>query len=371
MTPSKKTDKIENLKVLVDGREFFAGKLTGIARFLENLLFYLSSSRPDISLVVACEGNDALPPRLKDRKNISTIHLGGGYLTSERILSKKSAQGVNLFISPYPKLPLFGTHCPTIHTVHDVLYLTLPQYRKVFRRAFDLYRLKTAIRQADLTWFCSDASCAETQRLVKKIGHQASVRYPGIAEAFCLDNTPDGDKFLERHDLRPGYILCLGNGQPHKNIGVLLKLRDRLDRRLVFVGVSLEKQRYWSQSHDTGDVLWLEHVRDSHLAVLIKNAFCLAQPSIAEGFGYPPLEAMACGIPAIVSDIPVLVETTGGCALRADPHSPDSWRQAFQALENTDMRRTLVAKGLKWVAPLRGAAGWKRHIADITKLAEG
>jgi glycosyltransferase involved in cell wall biosynthesis len=362
--------EVETIKLLVDGREFSAGKQTGIARFLENLLFCVISSRPDIKILLACGGNAVLPPRLINRENIFEVNLNGGYLKSERILSKMSAQGSNLFISPYPKLPLFGTYCPAINTVHDVLYITLPLYQNFLRRHFDLFRLKTAIHQADLTWFHSNASLEETRNLVERIGRRSCVRYPGIADMFHHDNATLDDDPLKQYDLQPGYILCLGNGLPHKNLGVLLKLKDILDCRLVFVGVSAENQKYWLRSHKTDGVGWIDHVPDNHLPVLIKNAFCTAQPSLAEGFGYPPLEAMACGVPSVVSDIPVLAETTGGCSLRADPHEPAAWFQAFKALENADTRKSLVTKGLQWVAPMQGPTGWNKHIVDIAQIVD-
>jgi glycosyltransferase involved in cell wall biosynthesis len=100
----------------------------------------------------------------------------------------------------------------------------------------------------------------------------------------------------------------------------------------------------------------------------MRNAFCLAQPSTAEGYGYPPMESMACGVPAVVSDIPVLKETTGGKGLFAGPHEPMSWAEAFQALEKRDLRQLKIEEGLRWVEPLRGRKAWEKHIQDITAL---
>ena len=71
---------------------------------------------------------------------------------------------------------------------------------------------------------------------------------------------------------------------------------------------------------------WIRHVEEQHLPALLRGAFCLVQPSLVEGYGYPPLEAMACGMPAIVSGIPVLMETTGNYALSAPPYDPAAWR---------------------------------------------
>ncbi len=100
----------------------------------------------------------------------------------------------------------------------------------------------------------------------------------------------------------------------------------------------------------------------------MRGAFCLAQPSTAEGYGYPPLEAMACGVPAVVSNIPVLIETTGGNSLKADPNDYREWLQAFEALEKKDMYQNQIEKGLKWVQPLWGRRGWEGHISDIEEL---
>jgi glycosyltransferase involved in cell wall biosynthesis len=77
---------------------------------------------------------------------------------------------------------------------------------------------------------------------------------------------------------------------------------------------------------------------------------------------------MACGVPVIVSDIPVLRETTGGNGLLADPVNPSTWLDAINSLEISDRRQLQVSKGLKWVKPFKGRSAWVKHISDIEEI---
>jgi len=201
-------------------------------------------------------------------------------------------------------------------------------------------------------------------------GNRPVIRYPAVET--CFDERPDiqDQHVLAGLDLEPGYIIVTGNGLPHKNLGVLLACAEKLRRRIVFVGVPIRNRSYWHDAQAGTNSRWLDFVPDSDLPALMRQAFCLAQPSTAEGYGYPPLEAMACGTPAVVSDIPVLVETTGGCALTVDPHVPEEWLHAFEHLEDEDVHQRQAEKGLEFTAPLKGRPGWNGHIKDIESLLE-
>lgn len=109
-------------------------------------------------------------------------------------------------------------------------------------------------------------------------------------------------------------------------------------------------------------------MEEKDLPAIISAAFCLAQPSTAEGYGYPPLEAMACGVPAVVSSIPVLIEVTGGHALYANPSSPQDWLENINGLDNEATYGELAERGLKWAMPLCGRKGWSAHVADMHEL---
>jgi glycosyltransferase involved in cell wall biosynthesis len=359
--------RVTGERILIDAREFIPGRYTGIARVLEGLVAALSEAVPIEAIFLAAYSAEFTPSRLRTRKRIRITEIPKSYIRAENFLSDLS-RSTHLFISPYPKLPLFGVHCRAIHIVHDVLDLTHPFYRKRLRVIFDRYRIKRALHRADITWYDSSWSMAETLKHFGWGGRNPKVRHPGIQNVFQPVKQKEEDSILEAYGLKEGYVLALGNGRPHKNLGILLDIAPQIGRRIVFAGVSENQQRYWESRHRGIRAKWIRHVGEQHLPALLRGAFCLAQPSLVEGYGYPPLEAMACGRPAVISRIPVLVETTGGYALTADTNDAKEWIEAFRALENTPIYREKVQEGLNWLEPLRGAKGWNSHIEDIQKL---
>jgi glycosyltransferase involved in cell wall biosynthesis len=358
-------------KLLIDGREFVPGKRTGIGRFLEGLLDALMDSELDLEVFLAVSSKDAIPPKLRDEKKTKTKTLPAGFLASEKALTDLTKESIAFLLSPYPKLPLLGSYCPAINTIHDVLDLTHPAYKKRVRTFFDRFRLKLALRKASLTWYDSRWSLRETENCVGFVGKNPRVRYLAIDESFKESTGKNDHTVLRKHQLAPGYVIAIGNGLPHKNLGAILTIANSFSRQIVFVGVSEKNQTYWQSRYQNVNTSWIAHVSDEDLPALIRGAFCLVQPSTAEGYGYPPLEAMACGIPAIVSEVPVLLETTGSQALSADPHSPKSWLQVMEALEDENVYQNQVQKGLQWVEPMRGHKGWEKHLSDVDEFLKG
>ena len=352
-------------QLLVDAREFVSNRMTGIGRVLAGLLTAAALDLQEANVVLGVGALEALPKHLAALPNVAIEPLPAGWLAAEVRMTVLSRRKADLFISPYPKLPLLGCHCPSIHIVHDVLDLTHPPYSKRLRKHFDLARLKMALRRSNLTWYDSNWSLQETIALTGWGGRSPKVRYPAVEERFKPENGADDQRVLQQHGLKPGYILCIGNGLPHKNIGILLRIARQLNRPLVFAGVSESNRRHWLPLEMDPRTRWISFVPEVDLPSLYRGAFCLVQPSQIEGYGYPPLEAMACGVPAVVSHIPVLKETTGGQALTADPDLPGQWRIAIEALEDAGFKQALIQQGLKWVAPMKGMAGWRRHLNDI------
>lgn len=347
-----------SVRLLFDGREFVAGRRTGIGRFLEGLLLAVSGLHPDWRPHVAMSKQCALPSSLQGKVQILYLPHAPELFWSDL------AREHDIFISPYPKLPWRVLPCPAIHTVHDVLYLTHPAYRaRLLRPAAARLRLRRALKQADLTWFDSKVSCEACTQLVGR-PHDARIRYPAVEEMFS-----PGEPVWTRDE---PYFLYVGNGLPHKNLPAILRAIEHIPASLLCAGLRdamvVELETRFPEAMEKTRLL--SHVPDEELVRFYRGATALLLPSTAEGYGYPPLEAMACGTPAIVADIPVLRETTGEQATYCLPHAVEDWIRAMRHMMDQEHRRKMSRQGLEWIRARQGHDGWQAHIRDIEQLLE-
>ena len=267
--------------------------------------------------------------------------------------------------------------CPTVVTVHDIAYEFFPSFFSPRDRALLSVIVPLSCRLAARVIAVSEWTKKD---LVQKYGVPAEkiqVIYEAAGDRFSPDIS-DEDVLCARTRYARGrrYVLAVGNLQPRKNLGRLIEAFGELlaagmvphDVVLVLAGQShwrgSEVYRRTEKRGLLERVCFPGFVPEEDLPALYRGAEVFAYPSIYEGFGLPPLEAMACGTPVVCSNASALPETVGKAAALFDPYDTDALGQALRELLNDDARR----RGLS-VAGLARAARFSWEKAAQETLA--
>jgi glycosyltransferase involved in cell wall biosynthesis len=256
---------------------------------------------------------------------------------------------------------------PYVLTIHDMSTLLFPSHRSFRNRMHEQRFRRGALRASRVI-----AVSGSTRRDVETVLHVPAERictiYSAPDPAFTAGasgadhGAPDQDRqTLERYSIRKPFILYAGTIRPQKNIPRLIEafavLRGELenhpefqDLRLVIIGDELSKypgvRRAVVSSRVENFVRFLGFVPTETLRVFYRAAAAFAFPSLYEGFGLAPLEAMACGTPVVASNLPSLVEALGDAAELVSPDNVfDIARGIRDVLLDRDRRRALVIAG--------------------------
>ena len=235
--------------------------------------------------------------------------------------------------------------------VHDVIFESHPEF---FTRRERLY-----FKPLRYLTRCADRVCTvsgwERSRLVR-FGYANADRVDvvpnAVDEAFApREHLPDIDaeRVFERYDIPERFVLYVGRLNVRKNVAALVRavahLADR-NLQLLIVGASDgtgENLTAVAEASGVADrVRQLGHISDADLRVLYAEATVFCFPSLDEGFGLGPLEAMASGTPAVVSNAPAMVETCGDAAIYVDPTDPKAIARGIDELVSDALRHTAL-----------------------------
>jgi glycosyltransferase involved in cell wall biosynthesis len=258
-------------------------------------------------------------------------------------------------------------------TVHDVAFLRDPHLVSPASRRF-AGLLRSALRRGATIHVYSDTVGADLEHLLPCRADRVVRIYPGIAA------TGDGD--AEAGCALAGserYVLALGTVEPRKNLPRLVAAFDLVadrdaDLRLVVAGPDGWGTAAFTESvrgARHGDrIARLGYVDDPARADLLAGARVLAYPSLDEGFGHPPLEAMRAGVPVVAARAGALPEILGDAALLVDPSSPAELADALRAAVSDDTTRAqLVIAGHERVAHFTWARATDELVALYRRLA--
>ncbi len=247
---------------------------------------------------------------------------------------------------------------PMVATIHDVIPLTYPQWYTLQQRA--LHKgLGISMRWPNHIITVSEYSKKEILRVVKVPAHRVSVIPNGVSQSWTrLIDHEELTAVRQRYELPKRYVIFVGTIQERKNLGLLLTAFERLSQEvkkdcdLVIVGKLPKEKSDITKKFKTGNikenVKWLGHVPLSELQALIKGSAALVNPSLAEGFGLPLLEAFSIGTPVLSSWSSSLPEVAGNAAMLFDPNDTNMLAASLEkVLSDSSLARQMILDGRK------------------------
>lgn len=265
---------------------------------------------------------------------------------------------LDVFYAPNFVIPP-ARHAKSVLTVHDLSYLLVPECHTPELRAYLEKTVPRSLDRASIILADSYTTKNDLIVLLDVPAEKIEVVYSGVSAAYTpVDDPARRQQVRERYGLDRPFILMLGTVEPRKNIVRLIRAYDQLRREagiphiLVIAGkrgwVSDEIYATPGKLGISDDVKFLDYVAEPDLPALYSAADLFAYPSLYEGFGLPPLEAMACGTPVVCSNTTSLPEVIGDAALTVDPHNTGAIAEAMhRVLSEYDLREQMIARGLQ------------------------
>ncbi|XTI71618.1 glycosyltransferase [Acidithiobacillus sp. AC3] len=341
------------------------GKRAGIGHYTEQLSLALQA-RPDVEMryfswressAEAPKPVGLILPRRRPRQWLNKIPMGREvqlWLQQYQLQALKSHWQPDLVLGTNYVLP--KSSIPSIVVVHDLSHLRYPEFHPPGRVRFLVRHLAASLWRAEMVVTDSQFSKSELLHFFPDLAGRVRVIYPGISERFWQAPTDEQLRALSvalNGESRP-YLLFLSTLEPRKNISRLLQAYSMLpeplrqEYPLVMVG-----QMGWQESSFAPllekllarkEVIMAGYLRDELLPALYHRAHAFLYPSLYEGFGLPPVEAMACGCPVLVGNVASMPEVCGPAACYCDPLEIESITQGIQSVLNDtggDARREL------------------------------
>ena len=345
----------------------------GIGTYIRNLLRQLARLDHDTEYVLFSQPDDCAGLGSLGENFRTVPETAGKYSVAEQLKIPMAIrrEKVTLFHAPHYVLPPL-VRCKSVVTIHDCIHLMFPQYLpNRLSLAYARTSISLAARRATRVLTVSESSKHDILRFVDVPPDNIDVIYNSYDERFGVEpNEEDVARVRERYQLHDRFVLYAGNVKPHKNLERLIEafnlLRQRGldDLKLVLIGddisryTALRRAVHRHQLHKY--VRFLGYLPEETLAVMYRLAGVFVFPSLYEGFGLPPLEAMASGTPVVTSNVSSLPEVAGNAAVLVDPYDTHSIADGIHRVLTDDALRADLrrlglarAKQFSWESSVR------------------
>lgn len=350
------------MRIGINGR-FLVAKRTGVQRAAYNLVKTLVEIDRENDYIIFT-GKEQVHSADWAYPNVRVI--GDHLIPSESIknhwweqvwlprLAKR--HGIDILHSPANIAPLFYKG-KSIINIHDLCFVVNPQWYSFAFRTLYNFVIPQLAKRATKVITNSNNSKNDLLQYFKLPAEKVSLVYWAVDDVFTL---PQPEDKTEDGMVRDDYILYVGSLEPRKNINALIESYEKLRHdfpaiktKLILIGgesplfatVQLKAREF------RDDVIFKGFVTDQELGEFYRNARLVAYPSLYEGFGLPPLEAMASGAPVVTSSTSSIPEVVGRAAVLVDPRNRDQLARAMhRVLTDSSLRASMVRSGAEQVA---------------------
>jgi glycosyltransferase involved in cell wall biosynthesis len=345
------------MKIAINCRSFLTATTTGIGRYARNLVASLASIDDRNRYFLYC------PRRPFDRRRRFPLSPRENFSVRTDIWGLGPdilCPFADIYHAPSPEV-LRTRARKVVVTVHDLIYLTFPAAHTEETIRLTEAAMKSLEDRADRFICCSRSTRDDLERFFPKVRGRTRVVYNGVDHRAFYPLPPSefsiGRMRLKAKGIEGPFILFVGTIEPRKNLSNLLVAFDamkssrRYSGKLVVCGMKgwkAEDLREKLKSLNLySEVVFPGYLRDDELRYLYALADAFVYPSFYEGFGYPVLEAMACGGAVVTSATSSLGEIAGEAALIVNPGSPEEICQAvLKAVSDRAFRAGMVERGI-------------------------
>ncbi len=281
--------------------------------------------------------------------------------------------GLDLLHSLHYTMPL-GLPCKSVVTFHDLTFFFFPHLHTRVKRVFFPLAMRLSARRANALLADSESTRRDAMRVLNIPPERIFTAPLGISEKFRLiDDIPALEACRQRYKLPPGFLLFVGLVEPRKNLPLLLQAYAALHRSgdyppLVVVGrFGWDSDQVLRQVEDLGlkdQVLFTGYVPADDLPMVYNLSTLFVYPSIYEGFGFPPLEAMACGVPVVTTGVSSMLDNVGDAGLLTPPNDLPALQAAMRRLlDDPGLRQDFARRGRRRAAEFT----WQRTAQETLK----
>ena len=360
-------------------------RLYGAANYTVNLVRALEQVDCVNEYTVFAKPEHASLFSSRERFHIVPVPLASRYFriaweqTMLPVLARRAR--LDVLHSPHYTMP-FAAGCASVVSFHDMTFFLYPQVHRAYKKLFFTYMMRFSARHAGAIIAISESTRDDVLRILKLEPRKVFTVVYGIDRIFQpLRDEAMFAEVRQKYNLPPQYILYVGNLEPRKNLPTLLRAFARLVQKGLPHSLVLAGSRGWMDSdifstvQELGlgaRVLFPGYCPQPELPALYGAASLFVYPSLYEGFGLPVLEALACGVPVITSNVSSMPEVAGDAALLVDPHNVDELADKMEGvLEDAALRERLSCAGPERARAFRWERTARETLAVYERAARG